>query len=137
MGCSYFLFAYLGYDMIFVQVCTFIVMRFEIMSLYASKIGKSFDDFKEHNLLISLSKTHEEMLSYIKLCNSFYNLNSLIVNVLCTSLLCACVVAFQLVSGFVFLFSLIFIFRKYSNVKIGFFTRVQIFSNQDVVFRKL
>lgn len=90
-------FFYIGYDILFFEVCNFTILRLNILMKYSKDIGNS-KKTDQTILLSKIAKMHIEILEQLKLSNTFYQINIFISYVLHTGNLCLILLAVQLVS---------------------------------------
>lgn len=94
LGC----FFYIGYDIVFLEVCNFFIFKLDVLMEHAKLIGsKDIPKAKQHELLKKVCTMHSDILTFLDTCNSFYSVNICVTYIAQTAILCTLLVAVQLV----------------------------------------
>lgn len=97
MGCL----TYIGYDIMFLEVCNFIILKLDILMEYAKHIGsRATDKMSQRELLLLVISKHTDVLDVLDMVNSFFSVNIFVTYLCQTAILCTLLVAILLVCIF-------------------------------------
>lgn len=96
------LFFFLGYDILFLEVCNYLIVKLRIIVYFAKNIGNLTGEWhtmeSQRDLLRIVGDLHTETLDYLSIVNEFYMINNFLSHNINTMLLCVYIVAVGIVS---------------------------------------
>lgn len=99
---AFALFFFLGYDILFLEVGNYLIVKLRILVFFAKDIGNFESEWNtvdlQKDLLRVVGDLHIEILDYLKEVNDFYLMNNFLSHNINTMCLCVYIVAVGVVS---------------------------------------